>query len=200
MSKKKKMGKKATQESVKQKTPAPAPLSLGSKGKIVYLLRIIEEPEEPPIGLTQEDFDLILDHGSTLPPRGEAEEMDNKDFAFIETVKGKKFMYHGEPVKKKFVGEMFSVAMSSFIQDYVAKITTVTQENIVVKDSPNTDPLVEEVAEALFDSWFPNGHGGDTDEALREDWEAWREAAARDAVVAVNTMRWGRGNQKPANT
>jgi hypothetical protein len=70
----------------------------------------------------------------------------------------------------------------------------------VVKDSPNTDPLVEEVAEALFDSWFPNGHGGDTDEALREDWEAWREAAARDAVVAVNTMRWGRGNQKPANT
>lgn len=44
-----------------------------------------------------------------------------------------------------------------------------------------SDPLVDEVAEALFNDWFPSGNCVDP--------EPWRENALTDAQVAVSTAR-----------
>lgn len=47
--------------------------------------------------------------------------------------------------------------------------------------NPSEDLLLEQVAEALFASWFPNGNEIDP--------EPWREIALFDAAVALSAIR-----------
>ena len=48
--------------------------------------------------------------------------------------------------------------------------------------------VVEIVRKALWDAWWPNGHAGETDERLWQDWENWQKIAGEDAEVAVAAL------------
>lgn len=50
------------------------------------------------------------------------------------------------------------------------------------------DDALEAIAVALFQAWFPNGHGGVHDESLREDFDAWVDNAIEDAKIAVSAL------------
>ena len=61
---------------------------------IKYLLRIVDEPNEEPIGLTQGDFDQLVNLGKSI-------EIDESrklvDFATLETIGDEEqFMFEGE--------------------------------------------------------------------------------------------------------
>lgn len=47
---------------------------------------------------------------------------------------------------------------------------------------------VEIVRKALWDSWFPNGHAGETYEDFEEDLNNWQEIAVEDAQTAVTAL------------
>lgn len=47
---------------------------------------------------------------------------------------------------------------------------------------------LEIVRKALWDAWFPNGHAGEVDERLQEDWQNWQQIAVEDAEVAVTAL------------
>ena len=48
--------------------------------------------------------------------------------------------------------------------------------------------VVEIVRKALWDAWWPNGHAGEVDERLQEDWKNWQQIAVEDAEVAVAAL------------
>ena len=52
-----------------------------------------------------------------------------------------------------------------------------------------SEELVEHVAQALMNHWFPNGHGGATNPSLKDDYEAWQTISREDAGVAVMAMQ-----------
>lgn len=63
----------------------------------VYVMRINAEPDEEPLRLSQEDFDLLMDMGSREQPS--AHESDLVDFATVETEpSADPFTWHDQPV------------------------------------------------------------------------------------------------------
>lgn len=110
-----------------------------------YLLRIVDEPHEEPIALNQAAFDLIVARGMSLPdpadaspqeaPGVEHADEDNAtsgedssenstlvDFATVETLTDKPFLFRDEPIDADLVAAAFSRGLLSILRDALDRV------------------------------------------------------------------------------
>jgi len=88
---------------------------------IKYLLDIINEPDEEPVRLTQEDFDQLVRLGKSLEPDHIPDPEAQKrlvDFATLETVEGTDtFMFEGQEIDSEEAALYCGLGLMQAIRD-----------------------------------------------------------------------------------
>lgn len=166
-------------------------LDSSNTDEVRYILRIVEEPEESPTGLTQKEFEMIINCGKRAH-KNDKNKKNLIEFATLETVKGTKATYKGKAIKFKKVEKLFEKGLVSIIEKSI-KTDSVNEKAEEVKQVKfqeilEREVLVEHVKNALLKAWFPNGHAGETQESMSEDWKSWQATAALDAKCAVEAV------------
>lgn len=165
-------------------------LDPNSEGKVKYFMQITSEPDEKPIGLTQEEFDKVVAIGEDVV-KASKDKAKLEEFATIEPIKGSAFFYKNQRIKAKKIEKLFSKGFEKIIKnalDLHERGLTAKTETTVPNNTAD-DLLVTHIQKQLLKSWFPDGHPFEHNESLKEDFENWEIAALEDAKVALKAMQ-----------
>lgn len=100
-----------------------------------YLIRVVSEPEEEPIKLTQNDFDLLIDVGRRTAPVEEG--VSTVEFATVETVNGENFMYRGAVMNPDEGASLLGRALARIIREALDRMDEEARER-EENDNPST--------------------------------------------------------------
>lgn len=98
-----------------------------------YLIRVVSEPEEDPIKLTQYDFDLLIDIGKRMTPLEEG--VSTVEFATVETVNSNDFMYRGGVLDADEGASLLGRALAHIIREALDRLDAEAQEREEHDDS-----------------------------------------------------------------